>query len=106
MLRSTFRPAMRPSKPGLRGASMRSSIWSMTWTAAVRPKRAISARGIASLLSIVPVAVASSSTALVGFDSVSVSVSSSSSCASSSTGTSMLAEVLPALMVSVPLVAV
>ena len=29
---------MRPSKPGLRGASMRSSIWSMTWTAAVRPK--------------------------------------------------------------------
>ena len=39
----------------------------MTWTAAVRPKRAITARGIASLWSIVPVAVVSSSTALVGF---------------------------------------
>ena len=75
-------------------------------TAAVRPKRAMSARGIASLFSIVPVAVASVTTPFDAFDSVSVSVSPPSSCESSSTVTSMLPEVLPEPIVSVPLAAV
>ena len=77
-------------------------------TAAVRPNRAISARGIASWFSIVPVAVASVSTPLDAFDSVSVSVSVSSPslCESSSTVTSMLPDELPDSMVSIPLAAV
>ena len=75
-------------------------------TAAVRPNRATSARGIASWFSIVPVAVASVRTPLDAFDSVSVSVSSPSLCESSSTVTSMLPDELPDSMVSIPLAAV
>lgn len=99
-------PGTRASTPGCRGAEMRSSTCSTMCTAAVRPKRAMSAAGIASWFSIVPVAVALVSTAPEGFDNVSVSVSSPSSCASSSTATSMVCDVCPVPNVSVPLFAV
>ncbi len=64
------------------------------------------ALGSGSLFSIVPVAVESPRTPFDAFDSDSVSVSPPSSCESSRTVTSTVAEALPALMVSVPLVAV
>ena len=106
MSRLICRPATWPSKPGARGALTRSSTCSTTCSAAVRPNRATRAAGNASWLVIVPVAVPSVIVPFDGFDSVSVSVSPASSCESSSTGTSMVAELLPALIVSVPLVEV
>ena len=72
-------------------------------TAAVRPKRAKSARGSGSRFLIVPVASPSASRPAEAFDSVSVSVSSPSSCASSSTVTSIVFDDSPAWNVSVPL---
>ena len=102
MLRSIRRPAKRPSKPGTRGALTRSSTCSSTWTAAARPKRAVSAAGSASWFVIVPVAVASVSVPADAFESVIVSVSLPSLCSSSRTATSMLPLELPAPIVSVP----
>ena len=103
MSRSMARPAMRPSKPGARGALTRCSTWSTTCTAAVRPKRATSAAGSASLFSVVPVAVASVRTPVEAFDSVRFRVSPPSSCESSSTVTSIVADLLPEPIVRVPL---
>ena len=74
--------------------------------AAVRPNRAISAFGSASWFVIVPVAVASVRSPLEAFDSVSVNASLPSLCSSSSTATSMVADELPASIVSSPLVEV
>ena len=104
--RRNSRPANRPRKPGSRGAASRSSTCSTTCTAAVRPNRASSARGIGSWFSIVPVASPSVSRPDEAFDSVSDSVSSPSSCASSSTPTSIVFDRSPAPNLSVPLAAV
>ena len=68
-------PARVSSTPGDRGASIRASTASITCSATVRPKRAIHAFGIGSVLTIVPVAVPSAICAPNGDDSVSVSVS-------------------------------
>ena len=102
MPRRRARPANRPRKPGSRGAWSRSSTCSTTCTAAVRPKRAISARGSGSLFWMVPVAVPSAMRAPETFDSVSVSVSSLSSWESSSTSTRTVFDVSPVAKLSVP----
>ena len=73
-------------------------------TAAVRPNRAISALGSASWFVMVPVALESVRLPLEAFDNVTVNVSLPSLCSSSSTATSMVADELPALIVSVSLV--
>ena len=104
--RRSSRPATSPRKPGSRGASMRSSMCSTTCTAAVRPKRASSARGSGSRLTIVPVASPSATRPPEAFDSRSVSVSSPSSCESSSTATLIFFDDSPERNVSVPLAAV
>ena len=100
MPRRSSRPANRPRKPGSRGAASRSSTCSTTCTAAARPNRASSARGIGSWFSIVPVASPSVSRPDEAFDSVSVSVSSPSSCASSNTPTSIVFDRSPAAKTS------
>ena len=76
------------------------------WTAAVRPKRAISALGNASWFVMVPVALESVRSPLEASESVTVNVSLPSLCSSSMTDTWMVPDELPALIVSVPLVAV
>ena len=103
--RRSSRPANRPRNPGSRGAAVRSSTCSTTSTAAVRPKRAGSARGSGSELTIVRVASPSVSRPPEAFDSTSVGVSSPSSCASSSTVTSTAVDDSPVSNVSVPLAA-
>ena len=100
------RPANRARKPRRRGAAIRSSMCSTTWSAVARPMRAKSAAGIRSAFSIVPVVSPSVTTAPDAFDNVSVSVSSPSSYASSSTATSTVPDVSPAWNESVPLAAV
>ena len=70
----------------------------------MRPNRAIHAFGIASVLEMVPVAVASASFTLdgLGFDNVSVNVSEPSSWASSSTGTETVLLVSKGAKMSMP----
>ena len=100
--RRSSRPATRPSKPAWRGAWIRASTCSTTCTAAVRPNRAISARGIASVFLIVPVAEPSARYAPEAFMSTRLSVSEPSSCESSSTATVTVFAVSPAAKVSIP----
>ena len=99
-------PATLASTPGARGASSRLSTASSTWLATVRPNRASHALGIASVLSMVPVASPSSIVAPDGLESVNVIVSPPSSWASSSTGTETVLPVSPDAKVSVPEAAV
>ena len=81
---------------------------STTWLPTVRPNRTIHARGIASVLLMVPVPSASASLTRdgLGLWSRRVMVSDPSSCESSRTGTDTVFEVSPVLKVSVPFVAV
>ena len=67
-------PASRTVTPAVREARRRSSTASSTWPETVRPNRASHAFGIASVFSIVPVAVPSARYAPDGLESVSVSV--------------------------------
>ena len=105
MPRRSSRPATRPRNPGSRDASNRASTCSTTCTAAVRPKRASSARGSGSVFLIVPVASPSVTRPDEAFDRRSVSVSSPSSCESSNTATSTVFDDSPARNFSVPLAA-
>ena len=88
--------------PGVRGALSRASTASSTWPVTVRPKRASHAAGIASVLSIVPVAVPSAISARYGAESLSVMVSAPSSCASSSTRTATVLDLWPGANRSAP----
>ena len=97
-------PARLTSTPGCRGASNRPSTATSTWSATVRPKRAIHAFGMAPLLRMVPTASPSAMRAPTGFASSSVSVSDPSSCSSASTGTETVCSVSPGAKVSVPAV--
>ena len=98
-------PARLTSTPGVRVACIRLSTASSTCSATVRPKRAIHACGIGSLLLIVPVAVASPSFAVAdgtGLESVNVIVSDPSSWVSSSTSTETVFSVSPMAKLNVP----
>ena len=95
-------PAIRPRKPGLRSAASRSRTAPTACSATVRPKRAVHAPGIGSLLVMVPVAVASSIQAPDAFESVSVRVSGPSSCASPRTETGTVFDRSLASKVRVP----
>ena len=102
-------PASDTSTPGKRAARIRLSTAFSTCSATVRPKRAVHACGIWSVLVMVPVAVPSDIRTYadgVGFESVSVTVSPPSSCSSFSTGTETVFEVSNSPKVSVPEVAV
>ena len=96
------RETVREARPPRR--LHRSSTYSTTSTAAVRPNRASGARGGGSRLSTVPVGSPSGSRPYEALDSS--SLSSPSSCASSSTETSIRSVDSPARNVGVPLVAV
>ena len=100
-------PARRASPPGTRFARTRASTASNTCSATVRPKRAIHAVGILSVLEIVPVAVGSATLICNGlrFHTVSVSVSEPSSSSSSSTCTETVFSVCRGEKVSQPEVA-
>ena len=82
----------------------RASTASTTWPATVRPKRANHACGIASVFSMVPVAVASLSHALPpeALLKASVKISSPSSWSSSITATETVFAVSPGAKLSVP----
>ena len=100
-------PARLASPPGSGLARTRASTASNTCSATVRPKRAIHAVGILSVLEIVPVAVGSATLICNGlrFHTVSVSVSEPSSSSSSSTGTETVFSVCRGEKVSQPEVA-
>ena len=81
---------------------MRSVTAASTWSATVRPKRASQATGIASPLTIVPIAVASAIRAPKALPRVSVSVSDPSSWESSMTATEIFFAVSPGSNRSMP----
>ena len=87
--------------PAARGIPRRVVTASTTWSATVRPKRAIHAFGIGPSLVIVPVASPSEIDAPEAFPSLNVSVSPLSSWESGSTATGTVFEVSPAAKVSV-----
>ena len=101
-------PASVASTPERGAARSRAPTASITCSATVRANRASHARGIAPVFSMVPVAVASESQALLpeALLKVSVKVSSSSSWSSAVTATETVFAVSPGAKVSVPVAAV
>ena len=95
-------PATTVRVAGVRALRSRWSTASSVCSHAVRPKRPSHARGIGSLLTIVPVASASANSAPAALLRRRANVSEPSSCASSSTVTSMVCVVSPASKVRVP----